>query len=319
MTLRFIPVCAVALCLAVSAHAETSALQYAPTLQGMAAGSVVVDSRPAALCEAETVANAHCLDASAFLGPHDRLASFADIAWVLGSAGLDGSEVISVVGNDPQRRDFVAGLLYLMGQKHVIAITRGLKDLNGDRGPGIPRANTRAVVWKAPARADAVVYKRDLASLLAAPQPPRMLDGRDEKAYWGAHLDGARGGHLPGADHLPALQLRGDVARGDAIAPAGDNAISYAHHAVDGIAYMTLLIAGTGAPVRVFPDGWAAWAADGSLPIDAASYPVSESHQTVPPPPTDWRSAIGFGLIGILLGIGMTALSLKALRRGKAV
>jgi len=252
-------------------RAEVPALGYVTTMPGNA---LVLDSRPAALCEKQSLAGARCLSATDFLGPHNRLAGFADIAWVLGSAGLSGAESVLVVGDNPLRRDFVAGLLYIMGQARVSVLSRGLKTLNAPRGPGIARATVRRKIWQAPTRGKAIVFKNEMRDALASRPAPVVLDGRPENAYWGKTVDAARGGHLPGADHYPATSLRADVVRGTALGPNARDAIAYARHAVDGIAYMTLIIAGTGVPVRVYPGGWAEWAADGGLPADAQTFPV---------------------------------------------
>jgi hypothetical protein len=49
--------------------------------------------------------------------------------------------------------------------------------------------------------------------------------------------------------------------------------VAHAHDALEGVAYFTLLRAGAGLSARLYPGGWAEWAADGSLPADAATYP----------------------------------------------
>ncbi|MBT3361957.1 MAG: hypothetical protein HN403_20225, partial [Rhodospirillales bacterium] len=248
-----------------------------PALRYVAAvpkGAVVLDTRRGEACEKQSLAGARCLSAQAFLGPHERLAGFANIAWVLGSAGLSGAESVLVVGDVPQQRDFVAGLLYLMGQSQVSVLTRGMKTTGASSGPGQGRAMVRTAVWQAQARSNTLVFKNELRDMLASQPAPVLLDGRSEKAYWGETVAAARGGHLPGADHLPADSLRADIARGRALGPAAKDAVVYGRHAVDGIAFMTLIVAGTGTPVRAYPGGWAEWASDGGLPADAETFPI---------------------------------------------
>ena len=175
-----------------------------------------------------------------------------------------------------------------------------------------------------------MVFKNQLRRLLASRPGPVLLDVRSEAAYWGKTVDAARGGHLPGADHLPAGRLRADVVRGQAFGPAAGGAIVYARHAVDGIAYMTLIVAGTGTPVRVYPGGWAEWAADGGLPADAESHPASTPAQGVPDvpavpgvlsegAPTSWTTIAATGGFGVLLGIMLAMAGLRALKHRKAV
>jgi len=104
---------------------------------------------------------------------------------------------------------------------------------------------------------------------------PALLDGRTNAEYWGETARAARSGHLPGAISLPALQLRaalGVAAESKPVLPQG-KAVAYAHDPFEGMAYLTLLSAGYGVPVRLYAEGWAEWAADGALPADAVAYP----------------------------------------------
>jgi thiosulfate/3-mercaptopyruvate sulfurtransferase len=111
---------------------------------------------------------------------------------------------------------------------------------------------------------------RDELRAMKAP----LIDGRTQEEYWGETVRAARGGHLPGAVRLPALQRR--AARDRAAAKPGlpeGGAIAYAHDAYEGLAYLTLLVAGHGVAAKLYAEGWAEWAADGSLPADAVSHP----------------------------------------------
>ncbi|HEC14161.1 MAG TPA: hypothetical protein ENI72_00240, partial [Rhodospirillales bacterium] len=143
MPFRFASVFALILAAAGSARAGVTPLRYVTGATAMANGTVVLDVRPESVCEKRSPANARCLPAGDFLGPHERLAGFANIAWVLGSAGLTGAESVLVVGDDPRKRDFVAGILYLMGQAHVSVLAQSLKTMGSSFGPGRPRAMSR--------------------------------------------------------------------------------------------------------------------------------------------------------------------------------
>lgn len=242
----------------------------------------VIDSRPLADCKQATLPNARCLPADDFLGPHRSLSSERDLLWLLGTAGLDGSEAVLVVGQDATARDFVAGLLHLAGQRQVRVLTEPLARVlagRSDAVPGQERGMIRAAVYTAPMRAERVVLKQEILREAAG---ATLLDGRSEPEYWGETVRAARGGHLPGAVLLPATTL--------AARPPlpSDGAIAYAHDAYEGLAYFTRLVAGHGIAARVYPGGWAEWAADGSLPIDAASYPErrAEAPVAVSPAPT---------------------------------
>jgi 3-mercaptopyruvate sulfurtransferase SseA len=310
---------------AAQARADGLPLRYVNDPAAAGGGALILDTRPTPVCAKQSLAGARCLSAADFLGPHGRLADFAAIAWVLGSAGLSGAQSVLVVGGDPRKRDFVAGLLYLMGQTKVFILTRRLKAAGLPFAPGEERDQVRRVVWQAPARTAALVLGNELRALLASRPEPVVLDGRSEKAYWGETVNAARGGHIAGADLFPAARLRADVARGSALGPRTENAIVYARNAVDGIAYMTLIMAGTGTHVRVYPGGWAEWAANG-WPADAVTYPPPPASS--PPSvnnaapvsvPVPWRYVAATGVMGIFLGIVLAIGALRMLKpRGAA-
>lgn len=321
MPLRFATAFAMILAAAGPVRAEVPALRYVTGATAMDKDTLVLDVRPAAVCQKQSPPGARCLPGEDFLGPNGRLAGFANIAWVLGTAGLTGAESVLVVGDDPQKRDFVAGILYLMGQARVSVLTRRLKPTGSSFGPGRPRAMSRTAVWQAPARASAVVFKGELRDLLASRSAPALLDGRDEKAYWGETVDAARGGHLPGADHFPAVRLRAEVGRGEALAPKPENPIAYARNAVDGIAFMTLIIAGTGVPARVYPGGWAEWASDGRLPADAETFPMPARTPAAVPvaSPISWAYVTAAGAAGVFMGVVVALIGFRAFRPAKEV
>jgi thiosulfate/3-mercaptopyruvate sulfurtransferase len=270
----FITVILLVLTLPKRAQSENSTLQYISEIIFRNNQYLILDTRPIEKCKTQSLIGAHCLPAGDFLGPHGRLASFADIAWILGSAGLTGQESVLVVGKDPIKRDFVAGLIHIMGQARVTVLSKSLNLVKGSKGSGEERADTRTAIWQAIARDRTIVFKQEIRNLLKSFPRQIFIDGRPEESYWGETITASRGGHIPGADHLPAQQLRTNVIKGRALGPAVKNSIVYAQNSVDSIAFMTLVIAGTGTPVRVYTGGWAEWAADGSLPADAESFPM---------------------------------------------
>jgi len=233
-----------------------------------APGAVVVDARPLAACREKSLVGARCLPAEDFLGPHNRLPNARDLLWLLGTAGLSGSESVLVVGQDAVARDFVAGLLYVAGQRRVQVLTEPVgRLLAQDAAPGRSRGMVREAVFTAPMRDELLVLRDELR---AKRWPhPLLLDGRTPEEYWGETVRAARGGHLPGAVSLPALQLRGTQ---NPVLPEG-SPVAYAHDALEGFAYLTLLRAGHGVAARLYAEGWAEWAAAGALPADAVSYP----------------------------------------------
>lgn len=242
-----------------------------------ASAATVVDTRPDGQCQRATIAGAHCLSPADLLGPHGRLPSFRQINWVLGTAGLAGRGTVVVVGRNPVWRDFVAGMLFLCGQPRVWVMTQPvdalLKTSAVNQGPGRARAILAAPLFTAAARSTLVVFRSELSRSLYRTPPPVLLDGRSEAEYWGGEIRAARGGHIPGARLFP-MRLAVHIGGRRAGAPAFyRGAIAYAQDPLSGIAYFTLLRAGLGIAVRVYPGGWRQWAAHTALPADAETYP----------------------------------------------
>jgi len=240
-------------------------------------GAVLVDTRPLAACREKSLAGARCLPAADFLGPHNRLPSARDLLWLLGAAGLSGDEQVLVVGQDAVARDFVAGLLHVAGQRRVRVLTEPvgrLLEQGADAGPGRERGMIREAVYAVPMRDELLLLRDELRDELRAMRPlPPLLDGRGENEYWGETARAVRSGHLPGAISLPAVQLRGAQ---NPVLPEG-SPVAYAHDALEGFAYLTLLRAGHGVAAKLYAEGWAEWAADGALPADAVAIPGARS------------------------------------------
>ena len=73
------------------------------------------------------------------------------------------------------------------------------------------------------------------------------------------------------------------------------------------VAFFTLLRAGAGVPARIYPGGWAEWAADGSLPADAATYPdrAGSIAAAAPAPVTPaWPAFLAAAFLGGALAAG---------------
>jgi len=236
---------------------------------------VILDVRAAADCQTGSLPGARCLPVEDVLAPHRRLANISGILWLLGTAGLEGSERVLIVGERGPQREFMAGLLYLAGQRRISILNRPLSRLTGESGdmrPGLPRSRTREAVWQAPLRADRVLLRSELRQRLAEGAAPVLIDGRSEAEYWGQRIRAARGGHLPGAQHLAASSLSpGRGGAFDALAFGGDP-VAYAHDAYEGLIYLSRLLA-SGVDARLYLEGWVGWASDGGLPVDSLAYP----------------------------------------------
>ncbi|BBP04023.1 hypothetical protein TPL01_15980 [Sulfuriferula plumbiphila] len=260
-----------------SSQASDAAFGYTDHASNLIGSVTVVDARAENACLRYTVRGAHCLPAADFLGPHGRLASFREIYWLLGTAGLSEKAHVLVVGDDPTERDFVAGMLYLCGQEKVsilsipVARRAGLEQTQMGQGTG--RGMTRNPIYQGVVREDRIVLRNELAQALAATHPPLLLDGRSEDEYWGERIRALRGGHLPGAQSLPIPKARGQLAQGAWQLPLRDGLVVYADDPFESVAYFTLLRAGAGVDARVFPDGWVDWANHPALPMDSVTYP----------------------------------------------
>jgi len=160
------------LALALIAMPAWAANDFAYT-QRVGAGATVIDSRPLAECKRASLAGARCLPAEEFLDPQQRLPSERDILWLLGTAGLDGSETALVIGQDATARDFVAGLLYLAGQKSVRILHGTVPRLDRRAAGGQERGMVRSAVWTAPIRENLWVLGADILR-----DKPTLIDVR---------------------------------------------------------------------------------------------------------------------------------------------
>jgi len=189
-----------------ASFAAQGVIDYVTTQAGHS--GFIVDTRKPESCEAASLKGARCLPARDLLGPHKRLANFSGLIWLLGTAGLTGEEHVLVTGDQSTNKEFIAGVLYLAGQRKVSVLTSPLKSLpEGKMAPGISRSKTRENVYQAAMRSDLIVLRSELAGMLQSGNAPVLLDGRSESEYWGQDVRGPRGGHLPGAQHLPATSV----------------------------------------------------------------------------------------------------------------
>lgn len=132
------------------------------------AGETVIDARPPEECRRASLPGARCLSPGELLGPQRALPNERDLLWLFGTLGLTGSETVLVAGDTASGRDFVAGLLYLSGQREVRVLERPLTPLlaaRNDAAPGATRGMVRETVFTAPMR-DAlwIVHPGELAA-----------------------------------------------------------------------------------------------------------------------------------------------------------
>lgn len=253
----------------------------------------IVDVRPEAACRDGTLPRARCLPVTELVGPLRRLANLSGMLWMLGSAGLTGDEHVLVVGERTEQKELMAGLLYLAGQRQISVLVPPVTGSAGTAGlhPGQPRSRTREVVYTAPVRDHRIILRDELRRLIEAEDAPPLMDGRSESEYWGQRVRGLRGGHLPGAELLPADAVANGGKEGGI--PAFDEAhrwIVYGHDAAEGLVYLSRLVAQGIEPV-LYLEGWTGWASDGALPVDSLTFrdapvrgisPVPSGGESVP-------------------------------------
>jgi len=230
----------------------------------------VIDTRPLEQCERRSLPGARCLSADQLLGNHGRLPSLRDITWLLGTLGLSGNEPVVVAGGDAIARDFIAGVLYLAGQRQVAILRVPLARLVAEATPatGQRRSMSREVQFVARPRGQRILLRSELWQQLRQPEvSPRLLDARSDAEYWGDRIRGFRGGHIPGAEHWP---MRDATALQETAANRAT--VVYGHAALDSLVAFVRLQAGMQRPVQVLIEGWRGWAADSTLPVDAESY-----------------------------------------------
>lgn len=252
---------------------------------------VIVDTRPLASCRQSSLQQAKCLPVEDLLAPQGRLANWSGILWLLGSAGLSGTEHILVTGQLPARRDFIAGLLVLAGQHRVTVAEQAVTEMtaaNDRLFAGSVRATTRTSVYTAAMRSDLIVLRSDLKTWVTGDSI--LLDGRSESEYYGASVRASRGGHIPGAMHSPLSDWRSDPARNAALFDISNsdnkNPVVYAHDTFDSLVYFTAVLA-AGVMPKVYLSGWVEWANDSALAVDSVSYPIMASAGKAPVVTTD--------------------------------
>jgi len=127
---------------------------------------VLLDARDLKTCQTSSVAGSRCLPASNFHSKEGELASFYDIGWAFGTANLKESDNILVFADDPQDRNFLAGLLFLAGQ-HKIAYWSGktakLQAILG-KATGKPRGILRSHIYSGLMRDGYIVLPNDPVS-----------------------------------------------------------------------------------------------------------------------------------------------------------
>ncbi len=273
----------------------------------------IIDTRSAVLCEKASLQGARCLSARDFFGPHKRLANFSGILWLLGTAGLTGSEHVLIVGNKSVDKEAMAGLLFIAGQRKISILRQAIGSLkNTNLAPGVTRSKSREEIYQSTMRSDRIVLRDDLIKIVHAADAPQILDGRSEGEYWGQLTRSQRGGHIPGAQHMPVGSVETGIAKQISSSLNSDELpVSYAQNAHEGLVYLARLEA-SGTASRTYLEGWAGWASDGALPADSVTYPdrtprrqkIKVAASKKETGKFSWIEYSGLGIGGVALALG---------------
>ncbi len=219
------------------------------------ARSVVVDTRRRAVCVRRSVAGGLCLNPRMLLTSRGRLASWRNVRWLLGALRLTGAETAIVVGDRARRENFVAGMLYVAGQRRVEVVadpvTAWLARHPGALGAGTTRGVFREAIYTAWPRTRLVVLRQELAA-----RPPTggegylPVDGRARGRY--------RLGHIPGARSLPMADVGRDRTAMRSLIFARRPVVAYGAGPYGSMAYFARLRM-LAVRARVFAGGWRDW------------------------------------------------------------
>jgi len=128
---------------------------------------ILVDASSLSRCQKESVKTAKCLPSNTFQSDLGVLASFYDITWVFGTAGLQGSEELLVFADTEKQRDALLGLLYLAGHKKLWRWNAKKSELQNvlGLGKGQRRGIIRSKYYIASMRDESLVLPHELEPL----------------------------------------------------------------------------------------------------------------------------------------------------------
>ena len=116
--------------------------------------AVFVDARDVETCASGSIDGALCMAPAELLHPDGSPASFRGINWLAGTFGLHPAATAVVFGDDRTGNEFVAGMLFLLGQSRVVIWRGGLRSMfdSMEHGSGRRRGMLRSLYYASPVR-----------------------------------------------------------------------------------------------------------------------------------------------------------------------
>ena len=135
-----------------------------PDLVSNLDNAVFVDTRDVDVCASASVNGALCIAPTEFLHPDGSPASFRGINWLTGTFGLDPAATAVVFGDDRTGSEFVAGMLFLLGQYRIVIWQGDLRSMleATEQGPGRRRGILRSLYYASPVRDEHIALDDDV-------------------------------------------------------------------------------------------------------------------------------------------------------------
>ena len=139
-----------------------------PDLVSHLDNAVFVDTRDGDICASASIDGALCIAPTELLHPDGSPASFRGINWLAGTFGLDPAATAVVFGDDRTDGEFVAGMLFLLGQYRIVIWQGDLRSMLEamEQGPGRRRSILRSLYYASPVRDEHIALDDDGGGLL---------------------------------------------------------------------------------------------------------------------------------------------------------
>ena len=141
-----------------------------PTLVANLDRAVFVDTRDVEACASGSIDGALCMAPPELLHPDGTPASFRGINWLAGTFGLDPAATAVVFGDDRTDSEFVAGMLFLLGQSGVVLWRGDLHSMPTSLGhaAGRRRGILRSLYYASPVRDGYIALDDDVRRFFGA-------------------------------------------------------------------------------------------------------------------------------------------------------